>query len=121
MGLGTQSHYKTPDDLQVFEAVPSRMTLSLSRDGQIAIRNFCASIFFLLSNQVVKIGNVFASDGSYVTIYDFLSAGFFFFGDCNRTQTRNHLVRRLMLNHYTKLGFPIYLQRDAELKCCLNY
>ena len=35
------------------------------------------TIFFLLSNQVVKMGKVFASDGSYITLYDFLSAEFF--------------------------------------------
>ena len=35
------------------------------------------TIFFLLPNQVIKMGKVIASDGSYVTLYDFLSAGFF--------------------------------------------
>ena len=60
-----------------------------------AIRNSCAYIFFLLfSNQVVRMGKVFVSDGSYVTLYDFLSAGFLL-DDYNRTQTHNHLT----LNH----------------------
>ena len=103
LGTGTQPHYKTPGDFQIIEAVPLRMTKSLPRDGQITVkktlnfflnifksyctsafkvrkcnlRNSCANNFFLLPNQVVKMGKVIASDGSYVTLYDFLSAGFF--------------------------------------------
>ena len=38
VGLGTQLHYKTPGDFQLNEAVPSRMTQSLSRDSQIAVK-----------------------------------------------------------------------------------
>ena len=36
--LGAQPHYKTPGDLQVSEDVLSRITLTLPRDGQIAVK-----------------------------------------------------------------------------------
>ena len=45
----------------------------------------------------------------------------FLLGDCNRTRTHNHLVRKHTLNHLAKLGFPIYLQDHVEFKCCLDY
>ena len=38
LGLGIQLHYKTPGDLQVSEAVPSRMTQRLQRGNQIAVK-----------------------------------------------------------------------------------
>ena len=65
-------------------------------------------------------GKVFAIDGSYVTLCEFLSAGFLL-GGSNRTQSHNHLVRKQTFNHYAELGFPICLQTNAEVKCCLNY
>ena len=42
----------------------------------VVIRNSCAYNFLFLSYQVVKMGDVFGSDDSYVTLHDFLSAGF---------------------------------------------
>ena len=60
------------------------------------------TIFSLLSNQVLKMGKAFVIDGSYVTLYEFLSAGFLL-GGSNRTQSHNHLVRKQTLNHYAKL------------------
>ena len=48
LGLGIERHYKTPGDLQVSEAVLSRMTQSWTRDGQIAVKknqNFFLNIF----------------------------------------------------------------------------
>ena len=49
----------------------------MRKSNHAAIRKSCAYMFFPLSDQVVKIGKVFASDSSYATFYDFLSAGFF--------------------------------------------
>ena len=39
LSLGTQPHYKTPGGLHVSGAVPSRMTKSLPRKDQIAVKN----------------------------------------------------------------------------------
>ena len=38
VGVGFQPHYKTSGNLQVSEAVPSRMTESLPRDSQIVVK-----------------------------------------------------------------------------------
>ena len=105
--LGTQPHYITAGDLQVSESLLSRMTQSLPIDSQIAvkktwffvlnifkgycasafkvnkcnhvaIRNSCAYNFFPFVKPGSKTGKLIASDGSYVTLYDLLSAGFFY-------------------------------------------
>ena len=63
VGLGTQPHYKTPGDFQVSEAVPSTMTQSLRRDGQIAVfflnifKGYCASVFKVKKCNHVAIRN----------------------------------------------------------------
>ena len=44
LGLGTQPHYKTSADLQICEDVPSRITQSLPKDDQIAVKK--SLIFF---------------------------------------------------------------------------
>ena len=66
-----------------------------------------------------KNGKVFPSDGSYVTLYDFLNPGFFI-GWLQQASSNIHLVRKQTFNHYAKLGFPICLQANAKFRCCLN-
>ena len=130
-------------EVQISEAVLSRMTQSLPKDSQIvvkktgfflnifkrycvsafkvrkcnhvALRNsFSFSIFFLLSNQVVKIGKRFASGGSFVTLYYLLNAGLFS-ECCDRTRTHDHLVAKQTLNHLAKLGVLFICQVMQDL------
>ena len=61
MGLGTQPHYKTPGNLQVSEAGPSRMTQKLPIESQIAVKK--TWIFFWtylkgIVHQILKWRNV---------------------------------------------------------------
>ena len=49
----------------------------MKKCNHVVIRSSFAYNFFLFSSQAVKMGKVLASDGSYVTLYDLLSVGFF--------------------------------------------